>query len=131
MQPEVRLRVLNHLKGLVAACTDDGRRGAIMLAATQRCYDKDDALRAAAAAAFCAIAAERPELARDMAALEPLLGRLRDKKVAVRKEVATHVSVCLCWGGYEVCFRVTTHVSGSRFFFFFLGGGGGMRCVWG
>jgi hypothetical protein len=54
-----------------------------------RLMDVDDKVRCAAASVFCEVAADHPSLAQ--AGLEPLVGRLRDKKVSVRKEVASQV----------------------------------------
>ena len=52
--------------------------------------DIDDKVRITAAVVFSEVAAAHPALSTP-ALLEPLLGRLRDRKVAVRREVAAQV----------------------------------------
>lgn len=54
-----------------------------------RLLDVDDRVRIAAADTFCGIMGENPKLA--TTGLDPVLGRLRDKKLNVRKEVASQV----------------------------------------
>lgn len=63
--------------------------------------DVDDRVRSAAVATFCDIAADQPHLGMGPSA-EQLLNRLRDKKVAVRKEAAAQVGG-LWWEVTWVC----------------------------
>ena len=88
---EVRHRVLSHARFLADSLPDDTQRGAVAEAVATRLQDHEERLRAAAAAALCAIAAEHP-LAVRTAHYEVLLNRLRDKRLGVRKEVASQIS---------------------------------------
>lgn len=89
--PDVRRRVLAVCAPLAGSWgTEEGRR-AVANAVATRLQDPDERLRAAAAAALCAIAAEHPSAVRARH-FEALVNRLRDRRLPVRKEVAGQVA---------------------------------------
>lgn len=99
--PEVRLRVLSHVKALADCCTDAAQRDEVVKEVTSRLQDPDERLRSAGAAALCSIAADHPGVLHT-AQVQSLVLRLRDKRLPVRKEVAWQMaklikSWCLRW----------------------------------
>lgn len=88
--PLVRLKVLQYTNALIGCLKTHGQRSAVAQAVVLRLHDPDEKLRSAAAGAFCSIAGEYPEVVsrRDY---EGLISRLRDKRLSVRKEVASSI----------------------------------------
>lgn len=88
---EVRARVLSHAKNLADAFLDEKERRKVVEAVTQRLQDPEERIRSAAAAALCSIASKHPHVPRT-AEYHALVSRLRDKRMAVRHEVATQIA---------------------------------------
>jgi hypothetical protein len=89
--PEVRLRVISHAKALSDSFNDAQQRGEVAKEVALRLQDPDERLRSAAAAALCAIASEHPS-AVHTEQIQSLVLRFRDKRLSVRKEVASQVA---------------------------------------
>lgn len=85
----VRLRVLQHAHGLVSSLPIFHQKTAVVRGAVQRLQDPDEKVRLAASTAFCSIAGEYPEVVEDGSSYDALVGRLWDKKISVRKKVAS------------------------------------------
>eukprot|EP00889_Picochlorum_renovo_P008169 jgi/Picre1/35199/NNA_002661.t1 len=85
----VRLRVLQHAHGLVSSLPLFHQRSAVVRGAVQRLQDPDEKVRLAAAVAFCNIAGEYPQMVEDGSSYDALVSRLWDKKISVRKKVAS------------------------------------------
>ena len=92
---EVRMRVLSHIPYLADACPNFDLTVKVLQAVALRTMDMDDRVRGAATRAFASMTATRPWLIQDRRSLEPLLQRLRDKKVAVRRESASSLAQLL------------------------------------
>lgn len=92
---EVRMRVLSHIPYLADACPNFDLTIKVLQAVALRTMDMDDRVRGAATRAFASMTATRPWLIQDRRSLEPLLQRLRDKKVAVRREAASSLAQLL------------------------------------
>jgi len=92
---EVRMRVLSHIPYLADACPNFDLTVKVLQAVALRTMDMDDRVRGAATRAFASMTATRPWLIQDRRSLEPLLQRLRDKKVAVRREAASSLAQLL------------------------------------
>lgn len=89
--PEVRLRVISHAKSLSDSFNDAQQRSEVAKEVALRLQDPDERLRSAAAAALCSIASEHPS-AVHTEHIQCLILRFRDKRLSVRKEVATQVA---------------------------------------
>lgn len=85
----VRLRVLQHAHGLVSSLPLFHQKSAVVRGAVQRLQDPDEKVRLAAAVAFCNIAGEYPQMVEDGSSYDALVSRLWDKKISVRKKVAS------------------------------------------
>ncbi|KAL4458690.1 hypothetical protein ABPG75_013555 [Micractinium tetrahymenae] len=101
-EAEVRRKVLEYAGPLVDACEgSEARQAAIVRAAVGRLYDVDDGVRKAAVAAVGALLQRRPGLASSQhtegrgPVLGCLVARLRDKKMAVRREAAAQLGSLL------------------------------------
>ena len=89
--PEVRMRVLSHMKGLSDCCSDTAQRDGLVKEVTLRLQDPEEKVRAAAASALCSIAADYPGVLHTLQ-VQQLVMRLRDKRLPVRKEVALQMA---------------------------------------
>lgn len=87
----MRVKVLGYAARLVANAASPAMAGLITAAAVERLMDPDDRVRIAAVAAVAGIAQAAHRLVAGRP-LEGLICRLRDKRLPVRREVATHLA---------------------------------------
>lgn len=87
---------------LMEACAGYPKRQLeVLKTAVAKLFDLDDSVRRAAAAAVCTVLQQHPQLAGSThtegrgPVLTILFGRLRDKKLSVRREVASHLAALL------------------------------------
>jgi hypothetical protein len=99
LQTEVRRKVLEYAQPLMLACGGSTERQLeVVRAVVGRLFDVDESVRRAATAAVAALLVARPQLAASThtegrgSVLSCLMARLRDKKLAVRREAATHLA---------------------------------------
>ena len=90
----MRVKVLGYVPRLVANAASPAVAGLITQAAVERLMDPDDRVRTAAVAAVAGVAQAAHRLVAGRP-LEELLRRLRDKRLPVRREVATAVAALM------------------------------------
>ncbi|KAL4859210.1 Sister chromatid cohesion protein PDS5 B-B [Chlorella vulgaris] len=102
LEAEVRRKVLEAAPALMEACAGHSKRQLeVLKTAVAKLFDLDDSVRRAAAAAVCTALQQYPQLAGSThtegrgPVLTILFGRLRDKKLSVRREVASHLAALL------------------------------------
>lgn len=98
-QAEVRRKATECIAPLMEACGGhEERQLEVLRTVTEKLFDQDEGVRKAAVAAVCAVLQQHPRLAISTATngrgrlLHCLSLRLRDKKVAVRREVASQMA---------------------------------------
>lgn len=87
---DVRMRVLSHARSLADCAADEEHRVKVADAVVLRLQDPEEKLRSAAAVELCGIAADHPHIMHTQQ-YQPLIQRLRDKRLPVRKEVAAQI----------------------------------------
>lgn len=101
-QADVRRKVLEYAPALLEACgNNSARQVAVVRAAVGRLFDVEESVRRAAVAAVGALLQSQPALASSAhtegrgSVLNCLMMRLRDKKLAVRREAASQLAALM------------------------------------